>query len=323
MCCARGRRANVSSHDSAAPASRAGEAMRFAPHLVSHAAGYFGDLRDGPVHVRLRSQSARRRSRLYEFELEGGGHSHGVLVKVPQGRLEDASPDDMQDGKSGLEYATLSGIQGVFGRLNDRRFGAVRPLDLLPDQGALVMEKIAGAQLSRLVAEGHRLRRPLNPAATETAVRHAGAWLRTWHQLAALGHTRAAPDQPPELLRLRRRAHRRAESRNRRACGVARHPRAPVRAGRARAAGGPAAWHQPRRLRSPQHRGRRRRTTSRCSTRSAAGKRRFTAISATSCSRSRQVEPRCTAAAGRLRPRRLPDGKARFCAATSESSRRR
>ena len=94
--------------DDLVSARRDGEAMRFAPHLASHATRYFGDLADGPVQVRLRWHSDRRLSRLDQFELESGGHSHGVMVKVPRGLLDGASPG----GRAGQQEPP--GICGAF-----------------------------------------------------------------------------------------------------------------------------------------------------------------------------------------------------------------
>ena len=177
-----------------------GAALRFVPHLTRRAAAYFDDFGAGPVRVHLRSSSDRRLSQLHEFELASAERTHQVLVKVPSGPLGGASAADVWHGremrrsspalesKSQLEYATLSGMHALFDRLRDPRFGTIRPLELMREN-ALVMEKVTGSGLSRVVASSNRLLRRSADAEIGRAFRNAGAWLKAWHQLATLSHT--------------------------------------------------------------------------------------------------------------------------------------
>jgi hypothetical protein len=90
--------------------------------------------------------------------------------------------------KAELEFRTLSRIHNHFTERDDPRFGAVRILDYLPESRALVMEHVPHPSLSRLILKGCRPVR--RSAQIETAIRNAGSWLRVYHQLPGLAHTR-------------------------------------------------------------------------------------------------------------------------------------
>jgi aminoglycoside phosphotransferase (APT) family kinase protein len=164
---------------------------RLALNLAAGAPRYFADVAAGSVTVRMRSQSARPQSTLYFFSVAAGGRSHDVVVKLPSTHdVEPASADARPVAKSALEYEALSEIHRVFTALDDPRFSAIRPLDLMPRDGALVMEMAQGTGLNRLLAACHRGRWSRSTEDVQAALGRAGAWLSTWHQLGAVPHTR-------------------------------------------------------------------------------------------------------------------------------------
>jgi aminoglycoside phosphotransferase (APT) family kinase protein len=166
--------------------------IRLALHLAARAPRYFADVSAESVEVRLQSRSVRAQSTLYYFGLTAR-HAHDVVVKLPSARHVDParSGDPQPMAKSELEYETLADIHRVFTAINDPRFTAVKPLELMPQDGALVMEHAQGIGLNRLLAACHRGRMPSSAIRdVDLALSRAGAWLRAWHQMGALPHTR-------------------------------------------------------------------------------------------------------------------------------------
>jgi hypothetical protein len=95
------------------------------------------------------------------------------------------------DQKSRFEYLALATIERHLAIARDDRFAAVRMLDLLPDGSALVMEKANGRNLrERLFRVSRFSFRQGDRVALGQALRNAGAWLKSFHQLPPLSHTR-------------------------------------------------------------------------------------------------------------------------------------
>lgn len=172
-------------------------------HLRHHASQYFGGADGARVHVQLRRTNRRINSTLHEFVVNVGENEHRVLVKQPSTlHLSSRSglpahdrprlfPKALPEWKSRFEFRAMSAIERHVARLDDPRFAAVRVLDLLPDQHSLVLEKVGeqslGRQLPRasLISAGPAARQCL-----DRTVRNSGAWLRRYHELPALEHTR-------------------------------------------------------------------------------------------------------------------------------------
>lgn len=168
-------------------------------HLRRHASWYFEDVCGEPVHVELRRTSRRTNSTLHEFVVGGGETEHVVLVKQPpRAPAQSLSgpdrprlfPKSRPELKSRFEYRAMAAIERHIARMGDPRFGAVRVLELLPDQQSLVMEKARERSLSGLLLRALPL--PPRLATRERLgriMRNCGSWLRRYHGLPGLKHT--------------------------------------------------------------------------------------------------------------------------------------
>jgi aminoglycoside phosphotransferase (APT) family kinase protein len=174
-----------------------------AQYLGSYAPAWF-DI-PGASRVRYLRTQVRRNATLYYFDAQSEGESHSIVVKVPFGRRHSGKgarnaqktlPDELRilpistSGLRGpLEYATLSRIDQTFGSGQDKRFGAIRILDYLPEAEALVMGYCPDQNLDDLFVRRSRLYRYKGAQRIEEPVRNAGAWLRRYHELPALPET--------------------------------------------------------------------------------------------------------------------------------------
>lgn len=183
---------------------------RLLRHLRDHATRYYPDLGNAELHVDCIGSREGTLSRVYRFRIRSRGRQRGVVVKLPPAkaplprspttrRIRVAPPLDPFT-KYENEHVALRAIERHFDALGDRRFGAVRILDFLPDERAVVMEEVRGRPLTSLVARAHRLRWPLGCPRLEAAFRNTGAWLRAYHELPALPHTRRRSATPDEFV---------------------------------------------------------------------------------------------------------------------------
>lgn len=158
-------------------------------HLQEKAGNYFPDLGEGEVGVILLNERRRTNSALYRFRLVGDA-TRVVLVKVPSlrgGLLRDARPYLVPEIDPSIKYrvqhAALVALYAHFGDLADPRFGAVRPLDLIPEHAAFVMDEVPGRTLQQLVARSSRLRSPFEWGEIRGSFENTGAWLRAFHEM--------------------------------------------------------------------------------------------------------------------------------------------
>ena len=169
-------------------------------HAATRAETWFPELGAAPATT-IRPLSIRPRCSLYVIRLQGSSAVRSVVAKVRRAEA-DASPARRRPPRprlrtspatveelAALEYEGLTTIFGLVGA-DHPRFGAVRPLAHLPAQSAVVMEHVVSPTLragflaeSRTAARGSR-RRDLPPT---VAWHNAGAWLRTFHDLAPTG----------------------------------------------------------------------------------------------------------------------------------------
>jgi len=159
-------------------------------HLEKNAAHYFPDFDSGHVEVLLLSERRRTNSAIYRFQLSGNAMCRVVLVKVPSlrgGALRDERPYFIPETdpsiKYRVQYAAMVALHARFSGLSDARFGSIRPLDLLPDHAAFVMEEVAGQTLKRLLPGSSRLLSPFRIGKIRDVFDHTGAWLRAFHEM--------------------------------------------------------------------------------------------------------------------------------------------
>lgn len=172
-------------------------AAALAAHLESRAADYHADLRGETVKSRLENASLRPYSEMYEFTISSAATALKLLVKLPfPNRLRPPTVADRPrlyspvapDQLAPLEYTTMRHIQERFTQLHDPQFGCVRVLDLLRDPDALVMEKVEGTTLrDSAFASSASLR---DKQSATKVYRNVGQWLRHFHQLPGLAHTK-------------------------------------------------------------------------------------------------------------------------------------
>lgn len=181
-------------------------------HLRAVGWTYLEAPRDSRVSLSLTGHEVRPASRIYRFALTGSGRKLEIIAKIPLAR---ASPGPMAASerprlvtavpshqKAALEFETLRNVAQTFARLDDDRFGWVRPLVHIEEVGALLLVADAVHDLRSLIRWGY-LARPSSRRSALTALARAGAWLRAFHDMT-MPHTRerhANRDSVAGLLR--------------------------------------------------------------------------------------------------------------------------
>ena len=182
---------------------------RLRNHLREHALHYYPELGAEPVHVQWLGSRDGDLSSVHRFCLRSGGVERRVVVKLAPSR---ARGDGRRAGrprvaplldpctKNASEHAALRAMQEHFDALGDFRFGSVRILDFVSALRGIVMEETRGRSLTRLLVGANRLRRPLGSRRLEEVFGHTGAWLRAYHELPPLGHTRSRSTTREEFV---------------------------------------------------------------------------------------------------------------------------
>jgi hypothetical protein len=141
-----------------------------------------------------------------------------VLVKVPLQRDQEGAepgspgrtpgerptlvPKTESAVKFQLEYTALAAIQDYFEDIGDPRFGAIRILDFLPDQRAIVMEELRDPSLRQLFIRASRLRFPFTSIDLDAPLRNAGAWLCAYHALPKQDYVEARHARRADFIEL-------------------------------------------------------------------------------------------------------------------------
>jgi glycosyltransferase involved in cell wall biosynthesis/aminoglycoside phosphotransferase (APT) family kinase protein len=118
-----------------------------------------------------------------------------LVVKVQRSRPGESRPPQE---RARHEHEVLDRLQGLFAE--EPGFGVPRPLRLLEEEAAMVMERCEGAGLDELIRRGRSASGP-EWKALAVAVRRAGRWLRLFQR-----HTAASGDPGPALAALLARA---------------------------------------------------------------------------------------------------------------------
>lgn len=170
-------------------------------YLRGRSGQYFADLEGVRARVLLRRVRRRAKSTLQEFVLGNASSQHVILVKMPSNDLGSTPPpacknrprmfpETSAEFKGRFEYQAMSAIERFVERLGDPRFGAVRVLDLLAEQQAVVMEKVSERTLnSYIFKDAMAFPNRRTPLQLGRAVRNTGSWLRHYHSLPGLEHT--------------------------------------------------------------------------------------------------------------------------------------
>lgn len=193
---------------------RAGEipfVEEMADYLAARAADYFPDLSGARTVVRLQRADERELSAVYGFDLRANGRRRSVIVKrcgKTTSQRQDAPAEDRPrigawtppEKLWQFERATLSAIQEHFTAVGDPNFGAVPLLDVLPDYGAIVLERLDCPTLRTLLMRTGWWRGYHASTELAAALRNAGGWLRSFQQIPPLEHTRQRFTRRTELL---------------------------------------------------------------------------------------------------------------------------
>ena len=172
------------------------------------------------AQVELVGRDRRRVSVLYRLKIAANEHHSHLVAKQYWdwlGQTTTARTGERQspprlfsrvdvDDKAPFEFAALSAIYYHFEGLADRRFNAVRPLGRLTEERTVVMEESRAQSLAHLVRRCRRLAISSPPYPVHSAVQNAGSWLRRFHALPPLPHTRARHTGREDFLDSIRRA---------------------------------------------------------------------------------------------------------------------
>ncbi len=185
--------------------------------LVSHGAAACFAPEHGseqPASALLVSRTERPVSTLYRYQVQVGNRQYRVLAKQYrkwrlsiEGNDRDIhmnpprlfAPPTLED-KAPFEHVALQAIQEHFATLKDARFGAVRPLAVSPNERAIVMEELPEPSLSKQLLACHRLAHRRQVSQWVNLARLVGAWLREFHQLPDLPHTRVRHAQRDDFV---------------------------------------------------------------------------------------------------------------------------
>ena len=164
-------------------------------HLRANATRYFECFAGQDVRVALVHKTERQTATVCEFLMTSNGQRHSVMLKSyhpnrpTQGGASGAEIPRViswlrHDVRVQMEFDALSAIQAHFRTLSDARFATVRVLDFLPEQVALVTEKLPYRNLNDLLCRQHRMQSSSEISRLRLSVHNAGAWLRGMHKLA-------------------------------------------------------------------------------------------------------------------------------------------
>jgi hypothetical protein len=161
----------------------------FEKHLFSSALRYFPDLAGSDITVLFTSKQKHSNSTFYRFQVGNTSTHYPIIIKVrdsaqsTQAEFQQDTLDSDSLPLYQLEYRGLKSIYSHFSHLNDPRFGAVRPLDLLDNLQAIIMTESQGQDMRWVFLRQNRLSRLRNPDSLDAVFRNAGGWLRAFHRI--------------------------------------------------------------------------------------------------------------------------------------------
>ncbi|MBW3665424.1 MAG: aminoglycoside phosphotransferase family protein [Actinobacteria bacterium] len=182
-------------------------------HIQSNAADWYPQLSARDITVDHLSGHRRQRSDLLRFRISAGAQEVFILCKVatppearhgqgPPSRPRLGDPDDASR-KLTFEYEALRGMWARLADIDDRRLAAVRPLDLLEEHGALLIEEVASRSLRDLLVDASRPGGSALRDRLPDLFEAAGTWLGVFHSLELQldGSRRCTPDDYRTALR--------------------------------------------------------------------------------------------------------------------------
>ncbi len=165
-------------------------ALALQTHLRNHAPHYYLDWAQTEPRVRLAKVAPHRSSTLYHFDLKVDKSLRRVVIKTLPLREAPAQISEITAPalKFRIEYEALVAIHDYFNALQDARFAAIRPLDFIAPQCAIVMEAVQEPSLRWLFAQASRLHPLAGGQNLARCFHHAGSWLRAFHAMPRSEH---------------------------------------------------------------------------------------------------------------------------------------
>jgi len=187
----------------------------FKRHIFDRVKQYFPEIGYRSVSIEVIGCQERVASILYRLRINFENDHRYVLVKMPLWRRDDKSAIKFRNGvnierpqlvpltetevKFQFESAALSEIYCYFSKLNDPRFGAIRVLDELPEQRAVIMEEVRYPNLRQLFMNSSRLY-PHRHVPLEPVFHNVGGWLRAYHALPKRDHVESRHTQRDQFI---------------------------------------------------------------------------------------------------------------------------
>ena len=167
-------------------------------HLRTHVHGYYDGVTPDQLRVELLTTSRHHFSKTYRFRITGADIEQLVFAKMMcvssrgsvalgHDRPRLAPMNDWVNMRPRSEYRSLCAASERFQRIGDPHLGAVRPLDYIAERRAIVMEVIEEPTLRQLLWKATRIAGPIKGSDLDIVFRHAGAWLREFHQVSVDG----------------------------------------------------------------------------------------------------------------------------------------
>jgi len=188
----------------------------FKNHVFGHAKHYFPEFEHEAVDVKLIGCQERDASILYRLRIDFENDHRYVLVKMPLWRSDEKNTIIVKNGanverprlvpltetgvKFQFESAALSEIHRYFSKLNDPRFGAIRVLDELPEQRAVIMEEVRCPNLRQLFMNSSRLYPRRHVLPLEPIFHNVGGWLRAYHALPKRDYVESRHTQRDQFI---------------------------------------------------------------------------------------------------------------------------
>jgi hypothetical protein len=186
-------------------------AQRLARKIAERASYYYPELRAACARAEYQREFRGARSTVFQFELGDGSLRRSLMVKVPAPTADASEPEPAHADRPRLapvlaareriesEHAALTAIEARIEALGRAEFGCIRVLDFLADERALVTERATDPPLKQWLARAHRFAPATAPVRLAAAFRNTGAWLRHYHELPPLEHTRTRGETVQEF----------------------------------------------------------------------------------------------------------------------------
>lgn len=167
----------------------------FKEHIQRHASKYYRGFDSKQTQVRFVDKQERRSALLYQFSIHNHRELHSIFVKVflsisgnraarqnaHEKHLLYPIPD--AHDRHRLHYTALSSIYDYFTNLDQQNFGAIRVLDYLPKNGAILTEGSRDAKLRQLFWRKNGSYSLLPNRELATVFHNVGSWLNLYHKM--------------------------------------------------------------------------------------------------------------------------------------------